>query len=122
MELKLTINDGAKSYKHVVKEPESNVFIGLKLGEKVLGDAFGLPGYEFTINGGSSITGMPMHKGIIGSDLSKRLVRLKNGSAVRKSVMGNTISEKITQVNLIVAKKGGKELAEYFKKEEAPAN
>jgi len=118
MDLKLTVNDGAKSYKHVVKEPESNVFIGLKLGEKVKGDAFGLAGYEFIINGGSSITGLPMHKGIIGSDLSKRLNRQKNGSAVRKSVMGNTISEKITQVNLLVAKKGPKSLEEYFPKKE----
>lgn len=118
MDLKLTVNDGAKSYKHVVKEPESNVFIGLKLGDKIKGDAFGLAGYEFIINGGSSITGLPMHKGIIGSDLSKRLIRQKNGSAVRKSVMGNTISEKITQVNLIVAKKGSKPLEEYFPKKE----
>ncbi len=118
MEFKLTINDGPKSYKKVVKDPESSVFIGLRIGDTVKGDAFGFEGYEFTINGGSDKAGFPMHKGVAGADRAKILKKLKNGSSIRKTVMGNTISEGISQINLTIKKKGKKELKEYFETKE----
>jgi len=118
MEFKLTINDGSKSYKQVVKEPEANSLIGLKVGETLKGDTIGFDGYEFIINGGSDKAGFPMHKGVKGSDRNKMLKRLKNGSAIRKTVMGNTISENISQINLRIAKKGKKKIEAYFGKEE----
>ena len=123
VEFKLTINDKAKSYKKVVQEPEANSFIGLKIGDTISGDIVGISGYEFIINGGSDKTGCPMHKGVGGSDRAKRIIRKKNGCGVRKSVMGNTISEDISQINLMVSKKGKKALKEFFEapKEEAPA-
>ena len=118
MEFKLTINDGAKSYKQVVKEPEAMAFIGLKVGKTIEGSKIGFDGYEFLINGGSDFTGLPMHKGIGGSDRSKMLKRLKNGSAIRRTVMGNTINDAISQINLKIVKKGSKPIEEYFKTKE----
>ena len=121
MEFKLTINDGPKSYKYVIKEPEANVLLGMKIGEKVKGDSIGLKGYELEITGGSDNAGFPMHKGVQGAGRGKYLKRLKNGALKRKTVMGNTISESISQINLKVVKKGEKELSEIFKKEETEA-
>ncbi|MFA5406362.1 MAG: S6e family ribosomal protein [Candidatus Nanoarchaeia archaeon] len=118
MEFKLTINDKAKSYKQVVKEPEAAILVGLKIGDKVKGDHLGLIGYELIISGGSDKTGVPMHKGVLGADRAKMIKRLNNGSGVRKTVMGNTISENVVQINLTVAKKGAKELEELFGKKE----
>ena len=118
MEFKLTINDGPKSYKRVVKEPEANAFIGLKIGDSVSGKSIGFDGYEFVINGGSDKTGCPMHKGVAGAERSKMLKRQKTGCAKRKSVMGNTISESISQINLRIVSKGKKKLEEYFGKKE----
>jgi small subunit ribosomal protein S6e len=118
MEFKLSINDGAKSYKQVVKEPEAAVLVGLKVGDKVKGEHVGLPGYEFIISGGSDKTGVPMHKGVIGADRGKMIKRLKNGNAIRKTIMGNTISENVVQINLRINKKGSKSLEEYFGKKE----
>lgn len=118
MEFKLTINDKEKAYKHVVKEPEAALFVGLKIWDKVKGDSIGLIGYEFIISGGSDNAGFPMRKGIEGAERGKMLLTLKNGSKKRKTVMGNTISETISQINLKVEKKGSKELSEYIKPSE----
>lgn len=115
MEFKLTINDGARAYKHVVKEPEAAVFVGMKIGDKIKGDSLGIPGYEFIITGGSDNAGFPMKKGIQGNDRVKMLVKDKKGCSRRKTVMGSMISESISQINLKVSKKGGKELTEYVK-------
>ncbi len=118
MEFKLTINNGPKSYKYAVKEPEALIFLGLKIGDKVKGDQIGLQGYEFEITGGSDNAGFPMHKGINKAGRGKYLKRLKKGILKRKTVMGNTICETISQINLKVIKKGAKDLEEIFKKEE----
>jgi len=115
MEFKLTINDGAKAYKHVIKEPEAAVFLGLKIGDKIKGDGIGIPGYEFIITGGSDNAGFPMKKGIQGSERARMLVKDKKGCPRRKTVVGSMISESISQINLKVSKKGGKELSEYLK-------
>ncbi len=118
MEFKLTINDGPKSYKKVVKEPEANNFIGLKIGDLIKGDLFGFNGYEFRINGGSDKSGIPMHKGVQSAERAKVLKRKKNGNSIRKTVMGNTISELISQINLTISKKGGKSINSYFESKE----
>lgn len=118
MEFKLTINDKEKAFKHVVKEPEAAALVGLKIGDKVKGDSIGLPGYEFIITGGSDNAGFPMRRGIEGPERSKMLFTLKNGSKKRKTVMGNTVAETISQINMKVEKKGSKPLGEEVKAEE----
>ncbi|MBD3312336.1 30S ribosomal protein S6e [archaeon] len=115
MEFKLTINDGAKSYKHVIKEPEANALIGLKIGETIEGSKIGFNGYEFIISGGSDASGFPMKKGITSGERSKMLKKLPDGRTLRQTVRGNTISESTSQVNLKVKKKGKKKLEDFFK-------
>lgn len=74
---------------------------------------FGLTGYEFLITGGSDHAGFPMRKDISGMGRKKILavqaIGLKKkakGLRQRKTVCGNTIHAKISQINLKVTKEG----------------
>ena len=95
------------------KEDAARALIGLKIGEKVSGDSIGLPGFEFQLTGGSDYCGFPMRKDIPGVG-RKRILAVsgvgfrKAGAGIRqrKSVCGNTVHERIAQVNLKVVKEG----------------
>ena len=96
------------------------------LKQQIKGEAFGLPGYEFLITGGSDKAGFPMRSGIMG----KRKIILayggtgirtrEKGTKQRKTVCGSTINADIVQVNLKILKEGSAKLFED-KKEEAKA-
>jgi len=117
-----------KCYQKEVKDQEATSFVGQNVGEKIAGDAFGLPGYEFEITGGSDYCGFPMRHGILG--VRKKIYSyggvgfrgLKKGEKTRKTVCGHKIHDKITQINLKVLKEGAKKIEELFpvgeKKEE----
>lgn len=119
-----------KCYQKEVKDDEAQGFLGLNVGEKVTGEAFGMRGYEFLITGGSDYCGFPMRHGILG--IRKKIYStggvgfpgLKKGEKIRKTVCGHKIHEKITQINLKVLKEGAKKIEEIMpageKKEEAP--
>ncbi len=119
-----------KSHQKEVKDIEAQGFIGLNVGEKISGDAFGMKGYEFLITGGSDYCGFPMRHGILG--VRKKIYsyggvgfpKLKKGGKTRKTVCGHKIHEKITQINLKVLKEGAKKIEEVMpsdeKKEETP--
>lgn len=118
VEFKLVIGqkDG-KSVQKTIKEPEANAIVGLKLGEKLLGDKIGMAGYEFEISGGSDYCGFPMRKDLPGIGRKKVLmtkgVGLKDapqGIRKRRTVCGNTIHSKITQLNLKVLKEGKEQI------------
>ena len=118
MELKVVIND-AKEKKSYAKKLEDNPFIGRKLGDKISGNELGLDGYELEITGGSDISGCPMRKDLPGTAKKKCLLSggvgihlNRKGMRKRKSVSGNTIHEKTSQLNLKVAKYGSKSLVE----------
>jgi small subunit ribosomal protein S6e len=125
---KLTIanpKDG-KCYKKEVKDSEAQGFIGLNIGENVKGDMFGMSGYEMMVTGGSDYCGFPMRRGILGQ--RKRVTLLggvgykgsdEHGIAVRKTVCGHKVHEKISQINLKITKEGEKQLAEMFPPAEA---
>jgi len=96
-----------------VAEPDANSFLGKKVGDKVTGEAIGFTGYEFEITGGSDYAGFPMRKDIQGVGRKKILAvegvglkKIAKGIRVRKTVCGNTIHPKITQINLKVTKAG----------------
>ena len=96
-----------------IPEADSNAFLGKKVGDKIAGETIGLTGYEFEITGGSDYAGFPMRKDIPGVGRKKILaiegVGLKKrakGIRVRKTVCGNTIHPKISQINLKVIKAG----------------
>ncbi len=120
-EIKLNIGD-PKSKKTITKaivDNATDVFMNKKIGDKVNGDSFDLPGYEFEITGGSDNAGFPMRKDVKGTMRKKILlvsgVGLRSnvkGRKVRKSVAGNTIYAKTAQINLKVLKHGSTPLFE----------
>ncbi|MFC1774689.1 30S ribosomal protein S6e [Nanoarchaeota archaeon] len=110
-----------------IQEPQSSIFLGKRIGQKVEGKDIGLEGYEFEITGGSDNCGFPMRKEIPGT-LRKKIFAIKGvglrrkgkGIRVRKTVCGNTIHEKTVQINLKILKEGKQKLFEKeVKKEES---
>jgi small subunit ribosomal protein S6e len=132
MAIKLDIGD-PKSKKTFHVETASDAFIGKRIGDNVQGSIVtefaDLSDYEFTITGFSHMSGIPGLKKAQGSTLRKMLLtrgkgmkaKKPQGLRLKKTVHGNTITEKIVQVNLKVSKSGEKTLPKVFGKEEAPA-
>lgn len=97
-----------------VAEPDANAFLGKKVGDAIMGETLGFTGYEFVITGGSDYAGFPMREDIPGVGRKKILAveciglkKIANGLRVRKTVCGNTIHPKISQINLKITKSGG---------------
>ncbi|MBN2111841.1 30S ribosomal protein S6e [Candidatus Woesearchaeota archaeon] len=122
---------GMKSGKCVqkeIKEAHAESLLGKKIGDKINGDDIGLEGYEFEITGGSDYCGFPMRKDVRGA-ARKRILAIsgvglkkkRKGARQRKTVVGNTVSDKITQINLKVLKEGREKLGEAAKPEEGAA-
>lgn len=118
-----------------VKEENATAFLGKKVGEIIRGELLDLTGYEFKITGGSDYCGFPMRADVDGLGRKKILTvsgigvlplkkkRRKNkqyqsypGSRQRRTVCGNTVHDKIVQINLTVIKQGTSPLGD-----EAPA-
>jgi small subunit ribosomal protein S6e len=124
-EFKLTIGDPKtkKCYQRTVSENAAKSFVGLKIGDTVKGEAIDLTGYEFLITGGSDFCGFPMRKGITG--VRKRILaegsvgfrKSISGVRKRKTVCGETINEKISQINLKILKYGKAKLEAEAKPE-----
>ena len=98
--------------------------IGSKIGDKISGNPFGFPGYEFQITGGSSENGTPMRSDVHGGIRKKILLSKgpcyypeERGLRRRRMVQGNMITDEIVQINLKVIEWGKKEIFE--EKEEA---
>ncbi len=111
--LVISTKDGFSAQREV-KDKDAEILIGKKIGDTVQGDSIGLAGYEFLITGGSDNCGFPMRKDVPGT-MRKRILsvgnvvgirRLPKGIRVRKTVCGNTIHDKIVQINLKVTKEG----------------
>ena len=121
VEVKVVIND-VKSGKSYQKPFPQDAFLGLKLNDKINGETLGLDGYEFQVTGGSDDAGFPMRSDIQGTARKKALlskgvgvktvIEGHKGIRVRKSVRGNTVSDKTAQLNLKVLKYGSKSLEE----------
>jgi small subunit ribosomal protein S6e len=124
MKLNLSEKDG-NTYKVELDVDKSRMLVGRKIGEEVEGDLIGAPGYTFIIKGGSDLSGFPMRTDIPGA--GKKHILLASGTGIRKAihgqrlrkaVRGNTVSDQITQVNMIVKTEGAQKLAELFPKAE----
>ncbi len=134
VEFKLNINDPktGKSYAKTIEGPETDVFKGKKIKDRISGDSLGLKGYELIITGGSDKQGFPMRWDIEGTNRKRPLlvrgVGIKgkeDGIKQRKTIRGNKIDLNIKQINLMVSKQGSesmKKLGFLTKKEaeEAP--
>lgn len=114
-EFKLVIGDPktGKSYQREIKDQEANFFVGKKIKENIKGESIGLQGYEFEITGGSDSSGFPMRYDVAGV-ARKRILAIEGvglkkkdrGIRQRKTVCGNRIHDKITQINLKILKEG----------------
>ncbi|NTV24436.1 MAG: 30S ribosomal protein S6e [Nanoarchaeota archaeon] len=129
VEFKLVIGDPktGKCKQVPVANESATFFVGKKIGDHIRGEAFDFAGYEFEITGGADYCGFPMRKDLEGP-IRKRIF-ITTGIGIRKSdkgvkkmktVCGNTIHEKTTQISLKVLKAGKKPLFEEAA-EAAPA-
>jgi len=125
-EFKLVISEKSGKSKQVeIKDDNAKSLIGKKIGEKFKGEVIDMPGYEFEITGGADYCGFPMRKDLDGP-IRKRVMltsgvgtrNTEKGIRIRKTVCGNTIHDKITQISVKVLKEGKQKLFEEPKAEE----
>lgn len=122
--LVISTKDG-KSVQKEVKDLEARGLVGKKIGDVIKGELLGLAGSEFQITGGSDYCGFPMRKDVPGT-ARKRILAVKGigikkkakGIRQRKTVCGNTIHPRISQVNLKVLKEGAVKIKAEKKGEE----
>jgi small subunit ribosomal protein S6e len=135
MDIKLVIGDpkSKRSFKAEIKGSEADQLVGKKLGDTFRGELINLPGFEFTITGGSDKAGFPMNSDLEGPG-KRRLIlsgdkpgfkkpKKFHGIRVRKLVRGNTVAPDTVQINCKITKHGEIDLMKHFgitPKEEAP--
>jgi len=118
MDLKINIADkSGKTIKKELKEEQATVLQGKKIGDKIHGEVLDMPGYEFEISGGSDYCGFPMRNDVNGVMRKAILITTgignkynRKGMRLRRTVAGNTIYNKTSQVNLKVLKYGAEPL------------
>ncbi len=117
--MKIVISDPktGKAYSKKIDSPAT--FANKRIGETVELGQIGLDGYEAKISGGSDKQGFPMKKDLKGSARHKIFIlkNRKNGTKIRISKRGNTVSDETSQLNLMVTKHGAKKLEELLPKE-----
>ncbi len=125
--LVLGTKDG-KCFQKEVKDAEASYFMGKKVGDKVKGEEFGMPGFECEITGGSDSSGFPMRKDVSGV-MKKKILATKgiglkekrHGQRQRKTVAGNEVYDGTVQINLKVLKGELPKEAPAEEAKEAPA-
>ena len=123
VEFKAIVNDvkTGKSYNVTVSGHHANSLDGKNIGEIVDGIFVGLPGYKVKITGGSDSNGTPMRKDLPGNKRVKLLLAESKGfhekypgQRRRVAIHGNTISDRIVQINMVVAEYGPKPIEELL--------
>lgn len=121
-EFKIVVNHKENAYKVDVKDHHANTLIGKRIGDEVDGIFVSLPGYKLQITGGSDHDGFVMRKDVEGRTRRKLLLSKslgfkpkKKGMRKRQTVCGNTISEKISQIDMKVIKSGAKPIDKLLK-------
>ena len=108
-----------------IKDKDADALVGLKIGDKVKGDAIGLAGYEFQVTGGSDYCGFPMRKDVQGT-ARKKIIAVsgvgigvpEDGKKQRKLVAGNTVFQRTAQINLKILSYGHENIFPEVKKED----
>ncbi len=132
VEFKIVIGDSKtkRAFKSELKSPDADQLLGKKIGETFRGELINLPGFEFTITGGSDKAGFPMNLDLEGQG-KRRLILEKGdvgfkgpkkfkGLRVRKLVRGNTIAPDTVQINCKITKHGEIDLMKHFNVIEKP--
>jgi len=131
MVFKINVSHKGRTWK---VETENEGLIRMKIGEKINGDLISgdLDGYQLEITGTSDMAGFPGIRGQIGGQLRGMLLTKNDkgmnqtrphGLRLKKTVRGEEISDKTTQINLKVLKEGAKKFDEICPvkvKEEKP--
>lgn len=123
-QLNISDPESGLAYKKM-NEEESSIkhLIGKKIGEEIAGDPLGFNEYTFRLTGGSDTDGFPMSSSLQGGIRKKILTsggtgfhppRERDGLRKKKRVRGNTVTEDIYQVNLIITKKGSRKIEEIL--------
>ena len=133
MAMKLVIGTkSGKCYQKELSAEEAEATHGKALGETLNGELFGFSGVELELTGGSDLNGFPMRKDLHGQNRKKVLItkgvgfkgKLRGkrfgGLRVKKTLCGNTVHNKIHQLNVKVTK-GDKIIEEAFKPAEVEA-
>ncbi len=122
--MNISISDPKTGKAYGKKIETTALLLNKKIGNQIKLDSLGLEGYEARIQGGSDKQGFPMREDIPGTARKKIFTKggtgfnpKRKGERKRVSVRGNTISEEIEQVNLLVTKQGNKKLEEIFSTE-----
>jgi len=124
MVFKINISHKGKTAK---AETENEALIGKIIGDKLKGSEISpeFKGYELEITGTSDISGFPGKKGLEGSIYHRLLLKkgfgMKNserGLRLRKTIRGEEISLKTSQINTKVLKEGEKKFEELAVKVE----
>eukprot|EP00697_Spironema_sp_BW2_P012964 gnl/Spiro4/29684_TR14567_c0_g1_i1.p1 gnl/Spiro4/29684_TR14567_c0_g1~~gnl/Spiro4/29684_TR14567_c0_g1_i1.p1 ORF type:complete len:267 (+),score=125.39 gnl/Spiro4/29684_TR14567_c0_g1_i1:60-860(+) len=112
---------GCQKVIEVDDENKLRSFYDKKMSTEVEGDVLGdeFKGYVFKITGGNDKQGFPMKQGILTAARVRLLVSeghtcyrtRKDGERKRKSVRGCIVSSELSVLNLVVVKKGEKEIA-----------
>ncbi|MFH1750079.1 MAG: 30S ribosomal protein S6e [Candidatus Micrarchaeota archaeon] len=120
--MKLVVNDvkSGKSYQKEVPREREMLLYGKHIGDKFDGGMSAeLPGYKLEIRGGSDKDGFPMRPEVDGQRRTGLVLSnppgikiLRKGFRKMKTVVGNTVSPTITQLNLKVVEYGPKSLEE----------
>lgn len=137
--LVIGLKDG-KCVQKGLQDPQASILLGKKIGDTVAGDAIGLEGYEFKLTGGSDFCGFPMRPDVQGFNRKRILSiagtigvrgyyhkkksgkvitkKIGKGIKIRKTVCGNTVNDKTTQINLKVLKEGAQPIVHEPSKKE----
>lgn len=123
MDFRVVISDpkSGKAYQVELKDAAANKFLGHRIGDKIEGDALGMPGYSVQITGGSDKEGFPMRSDLPGPKRRKILVAggigyhpEAEGKKRRKSIHGRDISPDVGQINVKVIEPGSKPIEELL--------
>jgi len=120
MAFKINVSHKGRTYK---VESENESLIRTKIGDKINGDLISgeLDGYQLEITGTSDMAGFPGIKGQIGGQLRGLLLTKGDkgmnqtrpkGLRLKKTMRGEEISEKTSQINTKVLKEGTKKFDE----------
>jgi small subunit ribosomal protein S6e len=113
VEFKLVVSTPAdgKSKTVTATDAQAQSLIGMRIGDTLSGEQFGLSGQELVITGGSDKSGVPLRSDISGGGKRKILLSgppgylpKSDGQRKRKLVRGNMITEDMVQINLMVKK------------------
>jgi len=120
--MKINIADqrtGGQKLVEIEDEKKFRIFFDKRISQEVKGDPLGdeFKGYVFKITGGMDKQGVAMKQGVLLPNRVKLLLTgdghyrpLRDGQRRRKAVRGSIVAPDISVVNLVIVKKGDKDL------------